>query len=397
MMTMARRIEAAKPAASQSPAGDALARVCSVARENAEAVDREGRFPAETISALRDAGLLGALLPKKFGGQGTTVREVAATCYALGRCCSSSAMILAMHHIQVASLVNHAGETVWLRRFLTRVGDEGLLLASVTSEIGVGGNMRTSLCAVQAAEPGRFKLVKQASTVSYGGYADALVITARAHPGADSGDQVLVVAPVEPGVLKRMGGWDTMGMRGTRSEPFTVSVSGTTDQIVPAPFAQIAAETMVPVSHLLWASLWCGIAADAVTRARAFVRGKMRASKGHLPDGAGRLVRAVEQLLSIEARVRLALIDFESEGQGQSFAESAAMNMLKTSVSDACLSVVEDAMLVCGFAGYSNTGPCSLSRHLRDMHSARLMIHNDRVRDNTARLLIMQAPSLGIA
>jgi acyl-CoA dehydrogenase len=71
--------------------------------------------------------------------------------------------------------------------------------------------------------------------------------------------------------------------------------------------------------------------------------------------------------------------------------------MLKTGVSEACLAVVEEALLVCGFAGYANEGPYSLSRHLRDIHSARLMIHNDRVRDNTANLLMLQAPALGLS
>lgn len=402
-MTAAGQIGLAAPLLSEAASHDggngagALRHVCGIARAHAEAVDRDGRFPAETVAALREEGLLAALLPHSLGGAGCPLREVAATCYALGSCCSASAMILAMHHIQVASIMNHSGGSAWLRRFLMQVGSDGLLLASVTSEVGVGGDMRSSRCAVMLTQDGRFELVKNASTVSYGAYAGALVITARAHVGAEASNQVLVVIPCEPGVLTSMGGgWDTMGMRGTRSEPFMVRATGETDQIVPEPFARIAAETMVPVSHLLWASIWCGIAADAVTRARMFLRGKMRAAKGAVPDGARRLVCATEQLMAIEARVRLALSDYEAGGHGQSFADAAAINMLKTSVSDTCLAVVEDAMLVCGFAGYSNTGAFSLSRHLRDLHSARLMIHNDRVRDYTARLLIMQSPLLGI-
>ena len=402
-MTAAGRIGLATPQLSEATSHDgddaagALRRVCGIARAHADAVDRDGRFPAETLSALREEGLLAALLPRSLGGAGCSLREVAATCHTLGSCCSASAMILAMHHIQVASIMNHSGKSAWLRRFLIQVGSDGLLLASVTSEVGVGGDMRSSLCAVGPTEDGRFELMKNATTVSYGAYADALVVTARANVAAEGSDQVLVILPCEPGVVTPMGGgWDAMGMRGTRSEPFLVSATGEADQILPEPFARIAAETMVPVSHLLWASVWCGIAADALTRARMFLRGKMRAAKGAIPDGARRLVRATEQLMAIEARVRLALLDYEAGGHGQSFSDAAAINMLKTSVSDACLAVVDDAMLVCGFAGYSNSGAFSLSRHLRDLHSARLMIHNDRVRDNTARLLIMQSPLLGI-
>ena len=367
----------------------------ATARTHAGSVDREGRFPAETIAALREASLLGALVPEASGGLGHSLQQAAATCYAVARCCSSSAMILAMHHIQVACLAAYTADDGWQRQFLGQVGREGLLLASVTSEVGVGGSMRTSLCAVEAAEPGRFTLTKQASTVSYGAHADALLVTARANPETDASDQVLVVVPSNTCTLTRTGGWNAMGMRGTCSEAFTVAASGKLEQILPASFAQIAAEMMVPVSHLLWGSAWCGIASDAVLRARQFLRAKRRAKAGGPLDGGARLVRAVEQLQSAEAHVRLALLEWGA-GQDGSFAESASINMVKTAVSETCLAVVQEAMLVCGFAGYSNDGPYSLSRHLRDLHSARLMIHNDRIRDNTARLLMLQNPVLGI-
>jgi acyl-CoA dehydrogenase len=35
---------------------------------NAEAVDREARFPAETVAALGEAGLLGLVTPLEHGG-----------------------------------------------------------------------------------------------------------------------------------------------------------------------------------------------------------------------------------------------------------------------------------------------------------------------------------------
>ena len=64
---------------------------------------------------MREAGLLGALVPASLGGPGQTVSQMAAACYAIGKACASSAMILAMHHIQLACLVNHATESAWHR------------------------------------------------------------------------------------------------------------------------------------------------------------------------------------------------------------------------------------------------------------------------------------------
>ena len=50
--------------------------------------------------------------------------------------------------------------------------------------------------------------------------------------------------------------------------------------------------------------------------------------------------------------------------------------------------VLLSALLVCGLAGYRNDGPYSVTRHLRDAHSAAVMINNDRILANSAGLLL---------
>ena len=388
----------ASPATETWMAAQAGDRAASIARVHAESVDRNGRFPQEAVDAMRSERLLAAFVPASCGGPGAAFSDIAGVCYALGKACSSSAMVFAMHQIQVACLVQHAMQSGWHRRFLERIASEGLLLASVTSEEQVGGSMRTSICAI-TTDREDYTLEKRATAVSYGAYADALLITARAQPDADASNQVLAVAPRGQAELERTGAWDAMGMRGTCTESFIVRARGGAEQILPVPFAQIASETMLPVSHLLWCCVWTGIAADAVERARAFLRAKLRKAEpgatSSAPPGATRLMQAVETLQMAEARLRSALASFQSNGAATSFAGTAEISGLKTGISDACLSVVGRAMSICGFAGYANTGPYSLSRHLRDLHSAPIMVSNDRIRDNTARMLILQSPALG--
>ena len=57
------------------------------------------------------------------------------------------------------------------------------LLASITSEVGTYGATRTSHCALEVVEttppPGRFRLVKDATTGSYCAHADAILVTCR--------------------------------------------------------------------------------------------------------------------------------------------------------------------------------------------------------------------------
>lgn len=371
--------------------------VIDVARASADSVDSEGRFPIETFRAAREHGLLSLLVPAALDGQGATLTQAAIVCQALGAACGSSGMILAMHYIQVACLVRHSAANGWHADFLRRVHSEQLLLASVTSEEGIGGSMRTSSCAI-ATEGDRFSLVKSGTAVSYGAAADALLVTSRAHDGATQGDQVMTVIDKSGLTLERKSEWDAMGMRGTGTEAFLVTGEGSTAQILPAPFAEIAAATMTPVSHILWSAVWTGIAGDAVARARNFLRAKRKPGDTDLPQGALVLAQAIEVLQAAEARLKVALNRFDwALADGPSFAAAASDNGLKTFVSESALHVAREALTVCGFAGYARTGDFSVSRNVRDLTSAPLMIGNARMREASARLLLAQRPQLGLA
>jgi acyl-CoA dehydrogenase len=373
-----------------------VAEVARIAGLHAADVDRDATLPADAIAAMKRHGLLGAMVPASLGGADATLGDLAAIACTLGRACSATAMIYAMHQIQLASLVAHGGGSAWHRGFMQRVADEQLLLASVTSEVGVGGDIRQSRCAVASTGEG-FTLRKESTAISYGRAADALLITARRHAEAAPSDQVLVVAPRAAVRMERTGGWNPMGMRGTCTEAFVVQTAGHTDQIMPAPFGDISAATMLPVSHVLWSALWLGIAADALDRARAFLRAGLRKSGGALPPGAARLVDAVASLQLVQAQLRrwLDRLDIQIPAP-LSLSDSAEMNNLKIQASETCLRVVQEAMLICGFAGYQNDSPFSLSRHLRDLQSAPLMVNNDRIRASTASLLLGPKLNLGI-
>jgi acyl-CoA dehydrogenase len=76
----------------------------------------------------------------------------------------------------------------------------------------------------------------------------------------------------------------------------------------------------------------------------------------------------------------------------ESMADAAEINTLKTFVSTTALQIVHHAMMICGMAAYKNGTPYTLSRHLRDLYSAPLMINNDRIDINTANLMLAQRP-----
>lgn len=366
-----------------------------VAAPLADAVDREGRFPREAVAALREARLLGALVDREFGGEGAPLGQIAEACHALGRYCANTAMVFAMHQIQVACLLDHGRGGDWTRDFLRDVAERQLLLASATTEGATGGDTSRSDCAAEGAD-GRVRVSKEGCCISYAEEADAVLVTARRAPDAPPTDQVLCVARREDIRLEPAGGWDALGMRGTCSATWRLEFAGAPGQVLPAPYAVVLERTMLPVCHTLWSSLWLGIATDALGRAGAFLRARARQRPGETPPGARRLAEALAALEASRAHVAGAVRRAEgaraegAEPPGLGF--GIAMNGLKTATSATAFRLVQEALLVCGIAGYRNGTPFSVGRHLRDIASAPVMVNNDRILGATAAMALMHRP-----
>ena len=371
----------------------------AVAAAHADAVDREGRFPAEAFAAIRTQRLLGILAPTELGGESASFTDVVEVCYALGRACASTGMIYAMHQIMVACLVRHAGDSAWHRQLLLRLGAEQLLFASSTTDGQGGGDLRKSDCAVEVAR-NRFTLSKNATVVSYGAQADAILATARRTPEAPATDQVLVAILKDDYRLDHHVDWDTLGMRGTCSSGFKLAAAAAVEQVFPEPYHRIHAQTVMPVANLTWSAVWAGIAAGAVDRARAFIRGAARKSGGQMPPGAAHLTRANATLAMLRSTIAAALKRYEASlGDEEMIAGlefQTRMNLLKVSSSELATAVVTSTMQANGLSGYRNDGEFSVARHLRDVLSSSIMINNDRILANaaSAALLVDVAPSL---
>ena len=354
-----------------------------VASQHAVAVDREGRFPAESLAALKAEALLGMAVPRAFGGAGASTADVADVCFKLGRACSSTALIFAMHQIKVACVVQHGRGSAWHEGVLRDIAGRQWLLASSTTEGLNGGNVRNSAAAVEARDDGSIALDRDSTVISYGAQADAIVTTARRSPDAVGSDQVLVVLLREHYRLDPGQRWDTLGMRGTCSAGFKLQARGAAEQVLPKGYDVIHARTMTPVAHVLWGAVWSGIAAAAVERAQSFVRMAARRAKGQLPPGAAHYTRAQTSLRHLRMMVRDGLARYEAaladEALFGTMEFNVAMNLLKVEASETAVATVMSAMRACGLSGYRNDGDSSLGRQLRDILSSPLMISNDRI------------------
>jgi acyl-CoA dehydrogenase len=366
---------------------------------HASDVDNQARFPKESIDAIRSLKLMSAFVPESFGGMGYDVAQISKICEVLARYCGSTAMIFSMHQIQVCCIVHHSLESEYYQGYIKKLVDEQRLIASATTEIGTGGDLLASFCAVEAVD-GEFKIFKRAPVISYGEHADDIILTARRNPEAANSDQVHILLNKSQYTLKPISGWDTLGFRGTCSAGFDLEGSGRVEQICPTPFPVVLSQSMHPFSHITWAALWSGICIDAVNNARKFVKNAVKKNPNMPPISSIRLAEVDKALYVMRNSVQSAINDYTTlleagdQNAFTNFGFSIKINNLKISSSEALIDIVGKAMMICGISSYRNDSDMSLGRHIRDAYGASLMVNNDRIVMHNATLVQMHKEGL---
>ena len=361
---------------------------------NAKDVDAKARFPKEGIEAIKSLKLMSAYVPVSHGGMGLDIKQVSKICEILGLYCGSTAMIYAMHKIQVACITHHCMSSEFFQSYLKQLVSDQRLIASATTEIGIGGDLLSSFCAVEAKD-GEFQLTKKAPVISYAEDADDLMLTARKDPEAAKSDQVGVLVNRSQYSVEPISDWDTLGFRGTCSSGFVVTATASTEQISPTPFSQVLSQTMHPYSHIVWAALWSGIASSAVSKARQFVKNAVRKNPNIPPISSIRLGEVDTVLSTMRNNIKanideyMQLLEKGDEDAFTNFGFTIRTNNLKINSSQMLVDIVGKAMLICGISSYRNNSELSLCRHLRDAYGAALMVNNDRIMMHNSSLVLM--------
>jgi acyl-CoA dehydrogenase len=314
---------------------------------------------------------------------------------ALSEYCASSGLILAMHQIQVACLVRR-GATAAVDEVLRRVAAGTMLLANAASEVGLDGERRLSICALEPADGG-FRLDKQASTVSYGEHADGILVTARRDLTSPGHDQVLAVC-LSPGLrLEPTGEWDTLGLRGTCSTPCHLTADVPADMVI-TDYADVLVRSSLPVSAVLLSSVWLGIAEAAAGRAHVSVHSQARKARGDSSGSAlntGALLLAelgvlLHQLREVVVGAAAGYERHKDTPEVETLRFSSRVDNLKLSSSTLMLAIVRRTMAICGLTGYRNQSPVSMARIMRDAAAAPLMVNNDRALQAMGQTLLIR-------
>lgn len=368
------------------------AAVAAVAAKYADEVDSDARPPLEAVEALKQQRLLSVSVPTQYGGEGATMRELSEIATTIGAGDANAGMVFAMHHSQALILWRH-GSKAGVRTTMRKVLEEEWLLGSATTERGIGGDARRSNCSLEYPAPGRVRVVKDAPVISYAEASDAILVTGRVNEDAPASDQRMLICPKGDFQLEKTGTWQALGLRGTASDSFVLTAETSDDMLLDDDYGTISAHTALPTAHLLWSSVWLGIAASAADQARATVRRQARAAVGYPPPGQLRLAELMVELQSFADTVRHSAEHFDRVSGDPaalgSISFALSMNAVKITSANAVVDVVLKALRIVGIAGYRTDTPQTLSRQIRDALGAPIQINNDRLLTNNAPLSLM--------
>jgi alkylation response protein AidB-like acyl-CoA dehydrogenase len=369
-----------------SQAKDIADRVLApAARQN----DKEGRFSTEAVEALGRSGLLGLMLPAKFGGLALGPRTFAGVTATLAESDASVAMVYLMH-VCAAATIAAARPGAAVEQLLKEIAAGRILSTLAFSEAGSRSHFWAPIS--RAARNGTgLVLTAKKSFVTSAGQADCYVVSSLAPQAAGATESTLYLVSARTPGLSVAGSWDGLGLRANASAPMML------DGCEIAPELQLTEDgagfqamlnVVLPLFNLGTAAVALGLCRAAVSATATHLK---TARFEHLGQSLG------ESLPTL--RAQLAAMQIDTDGLAARIddlidhlerpRDTTVLRVLETKAAagDVAINVTSTAMRVCGGAAFSKqTG---VERLFRDAHAGAVMAPTgDVLREFIARAVL---------
>jgi alkylation response protein AidB-like acyl-CoA dehydrogenase len=326
-------------------------------RERAEAET----FPAASIAALYEAGVIAAPFPLELGGTRASLREMVVAVEAIAAASPSTALIACMP-LGLAGIYgldpDIAPEThrAAFRQQIERVSADyrlGLIYAACNSEKGAGGSLAATQTIAHRGDDGRFSISGEKILASSGRHAATFFSSAKVAqqdlPGAGVVEFFFVDVNA-PGVAI-LDDWDGFGMRPTESHTVRYSAAPTREMMAFPDFLNV----VQPLQY--W---FCLFAAIPLGCARAV----LRAIATPAPQSPALRLRLTDAVMRYEA-IRAYLLETAAGFRPGAGAEYAALVLrTKTYVSQEATKLCAELFALGGGRNYRRNNP--IARVLAD-------------------------------
>ncbi len=273
--------------------------------KRAAAMDAESYLNEENVKTLGDAGLLGLVVPEKYGGLGGGLRVWAGACFAIGTVCPSTALAYFFHLTSAsrgnlslkaleAGLFNEEEAPVvraFAEKVLRTMGRDGKWLANFASESVKSEAAAITITTRAAKTEGGWLLNGVKSFGCATGIAHQYLVTASLEGFEDaSGLCTFFVDRDAPGTRGRIE-WNALGMRGTATEGLVledVFVAEENALALPGSFAKMCSQSRSGYvgNQVAASSIYLGGAYSAYQAAMKSMRERKFADTGK-PQGTG--------------------------------------------------------------------------------------------------------------
>jgi alkylation response protein AidB-like acyl-CoA dehydrogenase len=359
---------------------DLAGRLADTFAERAAEHDRDASFPFENYDDMREAGYLGLTVPEELGGRGASLLELILAQERLAMGDGSTALAANMHVSpigQLASLWRSSGDE-GLADVLRRAADGTLVYASMSAEPG-DPILLTSTTVAEKVDGG-YRVSGKKIFGTESSVCTEFSTRAR-YDDPERGPQVLffrLPRDVEGMTVKQT--WDTMGMRGTQSNDFTLENVFVPDDAVfhsypEGHFDAVLLKTVWGWAMPTFGAVYLGIGAGAM----AFAREQVLA-RGRQDDPQIQHLFAEMEVLLESARAVL-YRHAQEMSSGALYTDLPVQDGLARSVlskyvtTNNAVAIVDRALHVVGGAGYYRRFP--IERMYRDVRAGPIMPYNN--------------------
>lgn len=187
----------------------------------AEELDREQRYPWESIEALASNNFTGLFLPRDFGGQGESLVTTVAAVETLGTHCASTAAIMCAYQLGAFPIL--LAGTDKQKDFYLREMTQGRATSFALSE-RIAGSDAAAIEATATREGDGWRLRGEKYWIGNGGASRYYVVFAKTDLAAGGrGISAFMVDKEQPGaVIDELS--DKMGIRGTQTSNLKVDL-----------------------------------------------------------------------------------------------------------------------------------------------------------------------------
>jgi alkylation response protein AidB-like acyl-CoA dehydrogenase len=334
----------------------------------AEAVDREHRFPEESVRAAAEGGLLGVLIPTEYGGAGLDALAFTICIEELARACASTSVIVDVHTSVGSEPILLFGDEEQKRKWLPRLARGELLGAFALTEPASGSDA-ASLKTTARRAGGDYVLNGTKVFITNIGRAGVYIVFARTGPDERAAGVSAFIVPADAQGVRVGQVFKKMGLNGSPTGELVLE-----DVVVPAANRLAGEGHGFTVAMRALDSGRIGISGQAMGIAQAAVEESRELLKER-PRAQGDDFTLAEMATRVESARLLAYEAAWLCAKRRPFTRTASM--AKLHCTNTAMDVSIDALQLAGEAGAISGSP--FERHVRDAKALQIYEGSNQV------------------